>query len=66
MARTGAARVVHGRGDERECRRRDRGRKAGPGTGSYLVVVGSCNDCHTPHSPETAGQVPKSEWLAAQ
>lgn len=31
--------------------------------GRYLVQVGGCNDCHTPNYPETAGQVPESDWL---
>jgi mono/diheme cytochrome c family protein len=29
--------------------------------GRYLVVVGGCNDCHTPGY--AAGAVPESEWL---
>jgi len=32
--------------------------------GKYLVVVGGCNDCHTPNYPETAGKVPEADWLA--
>lgn len=31
--------------------------------GRYLAVVGGCNDCHTPHYPESGGKVPESEWL---
>ncbi len=31
--------------------------------GEYLVKIGGCNDCHTAGYPETAGNVPKSEWL---
>jgi mono/diheme cytochrome c family protein len=31
--------------------------------GRYLAIVGGCNDCHTPHYPESAGKVPESEWL---
>lgn len=31
--------------------------------GRYLVVVGGCNDCHTPNWPETGGNVPETEWL---
>jgi mono/diheme cytochrome c family protein len=31
--------------------------------GRYLVVAGGCNDCHTPRYPETAGDIPASEWL---
>jgi mono/diheme cytochrome c family protein len=31
--------------------------------GRYLVVVGGCNDCHTPGWAEGNGDVPESEWL---
>jgi mono/diheme cytochrome c family protein len=31
--------------------------------GRYMVVVGGCNDCHTPGYPESAGQLPDAEWL---
>ena len=31
--------------------------------GRYLVIVGGCNDCHTPAYAETGGQVPEDEWL---
>jgi mono/diheme cytochrome c family protein len=31
--------------------------------GRYLMRIGGCNDCHTPHYPEKAGLVPESEWL---
>lgn len=32
--------------------------------GRYLVVVGGCNDCHTPQYAMTnAAQPPESEWL---
>ena len=31
--------------------------------GEYLVRLGGCNDCHTPGYPESAGKMPKSEWL---
>lgn len=32
--------------------------------GRYLVVVGGCNDCHTPQYAMTGGaQPPESEWL---
>jgi mono/diheme cytochrome c family protein len=31
--------------------------------GRYMVVVGGCNDCHTPGYPEAAGQLPESQWL---
>jgi mono/diheme cytochrome c family protein len=31
--------------------------------GRYLVVVGGCNDCHTPGFAATGGKVPESLWL---
>lgn len=31
--------------------------------GRYLVVVGGCNDCHTPGYIESGGQTPEAEWL---
>jgi mono/diheme cytochrome c family protein len=31
--------------------------------GRYLVTIGGCNDCHTPHYPEKGGKVPEAEWL---
>jgi mono/diheme cytochrome c family protein len=31
--------------------------------GEYLVRVSGCNDCHTPGYAESAGQVPKEQWL---
>lgn len=31
--------------------------------GRYLVVVGGCNDCHTPGYAESGGALPESEWL---
>ena len=31
--------------------------------GRYLVMVGACNDCHTPGYMEKAGKVPEGEWL---
>jgi mono/diheme cytochrome c family protein len=31
--------------------------------GEYLVRIAGCNDCHTPGYAETAGQVPKAQWL---
>ena len=31
--------------------------------GQYLVVVGGCNDCHTPGYGEKGGAVPEKEWL---
>lgn len=34
--------------------------------GRYLVVVGSCSDCHTPGYPETNCATPQSEWLTGK
>ena len=31
--------------------------------GRYLVLVGGCNDCHTPGYAETGGNVEESTWL---
>jgi len=31
--------------------------------GRYLVVTGSCNDCHTPNYAEQGGRIPEAEWL---
>jgi mono/diheme cytochrome c family protein len=31
--------------------------------GRYLVVIGGCNDCHTPGYRESAGKVPETRWL---
>jgi len=31
--------------------------------GRYLTVTGGCNDCHTPHYPESAGKVPTGQLL---
>ena len=31
--------------------------------GRYLVRIGGCNDCHTPHYPERAGEIAQTEWL---
>lgn len=31
--------------------------------GKYLVLVGACNDCHTPGWMEKGIEVPESEWL---
>ena len=31
--------------------------------GRYLIVVGNCNDCHTPGYPESEGKTPQAEWL---
>lgn len=31
--------------------------------GRYLVMVGGCNDCHTPGFAESGGKTPVSDWL---
>jgi hypothetical protein len=31
--------------------------------GRYLVVLGACNDCHTPQWGPTDGKVKQAEWL---
>ena len=31
--------------------------------GRYLVMLGGCNDCHTPGFAVTEGNVPESTWL---
>ncbi|MBV8642669.1 MAG: cytochrome C [Candidatus Eremiobacteraeota bacterium] len=31
--------------------------------GRYLVVIGACNDCHTPGWRESDGSLPPSRWL---
>ena len=31
--------------------------------GRYLVMLGGCNDCHTPGFALKAGKVPEAEWL---
>jgi len=31
--------------------------------GRYLVMIGGCNDCHTPGFTSTAGKVAESQWL---
>ncbi len=31
--------------------------------GRYLIIVGGCNDCHTPGWAEANGEVPDSAWL---
>lgn len=31
--------------------------------GRYLVATSGCNDCHTPHYPESGGKIPQKQWL---
>jgi mono/diheme cytochrome c family protein len=31
--------------------------------GRYLLIVGNCNDCHTPGFAVNEGNVPEKEWL---
>lgn len=31
--------------------------------GRYLVLVGNCNDCHTPGFAQSDGKVPEKDWL---
>lgn len=31
--------------------------------GRYLSQIGGCHDCHTPNYPESAGNVPREQWL---
>lgn len=31
--------------------------------GRYLLVVGGCNDCHTPGYAESGGKTPEAQWL---
>lgn len=31
--------------------------------GRYLVVLGGCNDCHTPGWDQTGGKIPQDQWL---
>lgn len=31
--------------------------------GRYVLMIGGCNDCHTPNFTVAAGKVPESEWL---
>jgi mono/diheme cytochrome c family protein len=31
--------------------------------GKYLVIIGGCNDCHTPGYAATEGKVPEADWL---
>src|SRR5438309_1088916 len=30
--------------------------------GRYLVIVGGCNDCHTPGFAATGGKIPETLW----
>lgn len=31
--------------------------------GRYFILLGGCNDCHTPGWEQSGGQLPESEWL---
>ena len=31
--------------------------------GRYMVIVGQCNDCHTPGWAESNGEAPEARWL---
>ena len=31
--------------------------------GKYLVMIGGCNDCHTPGYLMSEGKTPENEWL---
>lgn len=31
--------------------------------GRYFILLGGCNDCHTPGWEQSGGQMPESEWL---
>ena len=37
--------------------------KADIARGRYLVLVGTCNDCHAAGFAESEGKMPESEWL---
>jgi len=41
----------------------DTGQDSPVARGRYLVVIGGCNDCHTPGYGEKGGAVPEKEWL---
>jgi len=34
--------------------------------GRYLVIIGGCNDCHTPDYLARTGEVPESRWLIGE
>ena len=34
--------------------------------GRYLVVIGGCNDCHTPGWTQNGGQTPEAQWLTGK
>ncbi len=34
--------------------------------GRYLVVIGGCNDCHTPGWDTSNGKVPEDDWLTGK
>lgn len=31
--------------------------------GRYILSIAGCNDCHTPHYPESGGKIPPKDWL---
>ena len=31
--------------------------------GKYLIMIGGCNDCHTPGYDEKRGRIPETDWL---
>lgn len=39
------------------------GAKTPAEAGRYLIIIGSCHDCHTPGFAEKGWDVPESEWL---
>lgn len=36
---------------------------ASPQHGRYLLLVGGCNDCHSPGFAESGGTLPEADWL---
>ena len=46
------------RGPGRQARKRDELAR-----GKYLIVIGACNDCHTPGYAMSNGKVPEKDWL---